>query len=225
MEEKSNSRQQWEKLKGQPFTEKLSYIFEYYGIYIGIGALVLVIIVVMFLTAGSSGKQHIVSGVLFNLNYEGSPAPIGDLICEKCGYDKEKCDAEFTTITLSDDDPAALYDQQEAVYARIVSGDLDFLCGEFILMENYLSKEKLDDCDVLILTEIFTPELIAKLDAAGRVLYYDTDFTGRVPFLIDISESYITEALDVKTKNYYMGFGCTTKRKKELTAMVEELVK
>ena len=221
--EKSNERVQWEKLKGEPLSVKIKYIFEYYGFVIGIAAFVVFLgVFAMFFSGG--GNSYALSGIVFDVSFEGNSNEINKKLCKELGLNPTYYVTEFYPILLDGSDPAVVYDEQEALYARIASGDVDFLVGREGYLMQYVDPEKLIECDILMLDELLPADLIQRLDEAGRVLYADTEFAGKAPFMIDISHSFITDDLQIDMDGLYLTFACKTARGKALTTLCELLL-
>lgn len=224
MEEKSNSRIQWEKLKGQPFSEKLRYVLEYYGIWVGAVAFIILLGFFALIFSADKGRPNLASGIIFDIDATDENHAVSDPVCEILDKDPDGYQIEFYPIMFGQDDPVQTYDEQEAIFARITAGDLDFFVGTSQMLLTYMDASSPDYCSIYMLDEVLPDEILDALTEQGRVYEAHTNFRGDAPFLVNISDSYISEGLGVKKENLYLAWVSTSKKTDVFRAMCELLI-
>ncbi|MCR5502915.1 MAG: hypothetical protein K6F53_07890 [Lachnospiraceae bacterium] len=158
-----DSRFQWRKMKGKPFSEKLSYFFAYYGIATAaviVGILLLVSLIRTFL----SQKEYGFYAMLVNSAGISSEAVESDF-ASYASIDTEKYDCVIDTsarLSLNGMGGESDLSTSTKIVANVQSGDLDFLALDsenfktyamteiFMDLRNVLSKEELRSYEGLI---------------------------------------------------------------------------
>lgn len=224
MEEKSNSRLQWDKLKDQPFSEKLRYILGYYGIWIGVAAFIVFLGIFAIFLGGEKGNKRLAYGIIFNHDVSDSRGEINSAVCQWLDKKPEDYEIEFYPYLFEDEDPVKIYDEQEAIFARILAGDLDFMVGNPSSLLAYIDENDEDYCNLCMLDEILPEDLLKELEDRGRLVRTDTAFKGKVCFLVNIADSYISRGLDVSAGDLCLAFVVNGKHQDALIAMCQLLI-
>lgn len=167
-------KEQWSRLKGKPFREKLGYFWYYYKFHT-LGTLFSILCIVMFVIAyRQSSKEPSIYVALINSNYVSvAETPLMDDFVESRSIDTKAHPARFDiSISMTDGlaDNGSVANSQKLM-ALFKGHTVDVLVADQWVIEEYASLSAF--CD---LKELLPDELYAQIEDK---LFYYTDENGK----------------------------------------------
>ena len=198
-------RDQWKKLKGGPLKDKIAYIWEYYHIHIIVGIAFIVFAYSMISSIIYNSIPNVVDGEFLTAEMiESDQEPLKLVLCEKLGYEPKKYHIDIASTAVSND-VSQVYTLQQKIIARIAAQDLDFIAAPEAYFSMFMSTDDPDGSAFADLRDILSADTIARLDAAGRLLYFENEYSDPYPYLIDITDCEFYDYFKLFTTDCYMG--------------------
>ena len=216
------AKDQWAKLKGAPFKDKVQYIAQYYGLAIGVTLFLIILAISLTKTIIYNSVPNVIAGEFYTepINEE----VYEDLklkLCNALGYDPKKYHIDLSTNLADANNTEQVYYQYQKLMARIAAKDLDFIQGIDTTFAPYISAENPDDCAFYDLRNILSAETLARLEAEGRLVAIETDYAGSLPYAIDITGSELYNTLRCLTDRCLIGFPITAPHLEALEPLCE----
>lgn len=215
-------KEQWAKLKGAPLKDKIQYILTYYGIAIAI-------VIALILIAISVTKSIIYNSVPVVIAGEFRTEPVDEAgfeplkedLCTALGLNPDDYHIDLTSSLTDNNNMEQVYMMAQKFIARVAAGDLDFLQGNRQTFDQYMSDTEEDDCAFADLRNVLSAETLNRLDQDGRLIYMDTTFAGRMPYLIDMTGSELYTRLGCYTDESLIGLVVSAKNTEAFEALCE----
>lgn len=220
------ARAQWAKMKDAPMKDKIQYIIQYYGIAIVLSLIGIWMVVSLVRNIIYNSIPIILAGEFYSysITADGGDEEIKLKLCEKMGYEEKDYHIDLSGMAFATDNPEQAMSQMQKIMARMSAGDLDFLVGTNDFMNGYMyNGENQDEPDYPFedLSTLLPSDLFKKLDADGRIVYYDAA-AGQIPYGVDLTSSYITRTLKIPDEvPNIAAFVVTGKNQEAFAAMLE----
>lgn len=214
-------RDQWKKMKGASFKEKITYIWEYYHIHIIVTVAVIVFAYSMISSILYNRIPNVVSGEFYTP--EMITNELEDLkvtLCEDLGYDPKDYHIDITSSAASSD-PQQLIALQQKLIARIAAQDIDFLGAPEAYFSLFMNPEEADSSAFVDLRTIVSEETLARLEEEGRVRYFESEYTDPFPYLIDITNSEFYSILGMFSSDCLIGVTVNAPHPEGLNALLK----
>jgi len=197
-DDQTGAKEEWAKLKDATLKQKLQYLIEYYGL-----AALVVLAVIIFLATYipaciRNSRPNVISGEF--LMVEPSEEGIEELrllMCENLGEDPEKIGISISNKLIDTEDISQLSTMSELIVARIMAKDVDFYYGPLDLLAGYINTEDYDGNYFASLYDFLPEDLVATLEAQGRLLYLQMADGTSFPYLINPNGSRLMDMLDL----------------------------
>ncbi|MBQ6551620.1 MAG: hypothetical protein IJL78_09455 [Lachnospiraceae bacterium] len=214
-------KDQWNKLKGAPLKDKISYIWEYYHIHIIIAVALIVFAVSMIRSIIYNSIPNVVDGefLMAEMLEDDTQEELKEILCEKLGYEAKKYHIDLSSTALSSN-AQEVYTLVQKVIARIAAQDLDFIAAPEAYFSMFMSPEDEDSSAFADLRTVLSEETVARLEAAGRLRYFENDYTDPYPYLIDITDCEFYRYLGFFSTECYMGITVNAPHPEALEAIL-----
>ena len=215
-------RDQFRSLNGQPFSKKVEHFFTYYwrltlGIIIGIIAIVAIISSIIY-----NSVPKIIQGVTFpHTIADSAPETLKQALADEMGVDASKYHIDMSAMVVDNASTEQIYAASQAILARIMGNDLDFLCADLVTFTGMVSKDSEDNNVLYNLKELLDAETYAALDKAGRIVTVETTYAGTYPCLVDVQNTRLSELLELSGTENYIGIIINTKRPDAARALIK----
>lgn len=211
--EGSNSRRQWQKLKGAPLKDKVRYIVQYYGIPIVAVVAIVIFAVSMTRTIIRNSVPMIISiesynGAIADDAGEALMAKIAPLL--EADPAKYQIEVNGTPVDAANVQEAITVSQK--VVARIAARDLDCIIANKIFLSSYMGADDPDNRAFFDLREVLSDEMYQRLVSEDRVVMLSTSDGEEVPYAILLDGTDLAETIGLLGKENYLSFVVTTKR-------------
>ena len=199
----TGAKEEWAKMKGQPLKKKLSYLWEYYGL-TALAVLAAIIFLVSFVPSCiENRKPNVISGeFIFGELSDDGIEDLRLLLCEKMEKNPKRTNINVFSRMVDSEDVQQLSALREIIMAKIMAKEVDFFFANEDTLEAYMDPTDYEGCSFADLHAFLSDDLIAELESQGRVLYYTLDDGTSFPYLIDPSNSRLTEILELKGTGY-----------------------
>ncbi|MBR6321905.1 MAG: hypothetical protein IKR59_03465 [Lachnospiraceae bacterium] len=219
--EGSNSKKQWQKLKGAPLSEKIKYIATYYGIPIIAGIAIIVFAVSMTRSIIYNSIPKIIALECYSgYGADNAEDNLMQAMSEKLGVDPSKYHIEVAFSGASTTDVQQAYTLSQKIIARIAAGDLDACIGRPELLGAYMNPESIADGAFYDLRKLLSADLVSRLEADGRLVYYEIDGEN-IPYAIDVDGSHLEELIGVFNSGDILAFVVSSKNVDGQKALAE----
>ena len=220
--EKSNLKVQWEKVKQGTLQQKFDWFVTYFGLYtlLALGAVALV----LFLTLSSCGKKpSVIRGMFLDrIPTEEAGDALKKTLCASLNVDEAKYGIELYGQYPEQPGTVNQYEQQEALFARVSAGELDFICGTEALFSYYYSDSAPSASVFAPLPDLLPDELLKDLQDAGRLVYRNPNAAAPVPYFVNIGGTALAEQLHIKEDDYLLALAVTAKNQDAVVLMLTE---
>ena len=212
---------QWEKLKGEPLKVKLDYIITYYGIMILAGAAIIALAVSLTVSIIRNNIPRVIAGEVLTMEISSfEPDDLKEVLCEKLGLDADDYEIDLTTSYISTSDYEQYYVQYQKIMAQIAAGDTDFFISTTSFMDQFMDPEDSSAGAFKDLSEVLPEDLFEKLEADGRILYYEgDDFT--FPYAVNVNDSYLADFLMLPTTENSCFFSVNASHEEAFVEMIK----
>ncbi len=191
-------RDQWNKLKGAPLKDKLSYIWEYYHIHIIVVVSVIVFAYSMISSIIYNSVPNVVSGEFYSGELmKDDLEELKVTLCEKLGYNPKKYHIDISSTAAAAGDASQIYTLQQKLIARIAAQDLDFLAAPEAYYALFMSEDDPENNAFADLRTVIPEDTLARLEAEGRVRYFENNYSEAFPYLIDLTNSELYSYLEL----------------------------
>lgn len=219
--EGSNSKKQWDKLKGAPLKDKVKYIAQYYGIAIIAIVAFIVFAVSMTRTIIYNSIPKIISLEAYSgFGADDAEDNLMKVLSEKLGVDPKKYHIEVAFSGASTTDVQQAYTLAQKIIARIAAADLDVCIGREELLMSYMNGESAEDGAFYNLQTLLPADLYSRLEADDRIVYYDASY-GKVPYAIKVDGSHLEELIGTFNEGDIMTFVVSSKVPESQKAVAE----
>lgn len=219
--EGSNSKKQWDKLKGAPLKDKVKYIAQYYGI-----AIIAVIAGIIFIVSMVRTIIYNSVPVIISVEcYSGVVAEdAGDRLMEKIAplleADPSKYHIEVSASLIEGGDMQQAYTLSQKIFARIAAADLDCCIGAESLLYSYMDKEDPEENAFRNLKDLLPEDLYARLLSENRIVFLSPE-TEDWPYGIDISNTDLAETIGLSGEGHVLSFVVSTTRPEAQEALTK----
>ena len=203
-DDQKGPKDEWAKLKKEPLKVKLQWLFQYYGLTAAVVLISIGILVSIAVTIIINRMPRVVVGEFFSEPADVSVnESVKEELCAKLGYEPNKYRIDISTMTgafASEDAPL----QTQRLIARVNALDIDFVVANEKLFKDYTDPNDPVNCLFYDLRELLPKETLKALDAAGRLVYIETN-EGPVPFYIDINGTRFYELYKLTSGQAFFG--------------------
>ncbi len=214
-------KDQWRKLKGAPFKDKIAYIWEYYHIHIIVIISVVVFAVSMIHSIIYNSIPNVVQGEFYSEEIlKEDMDDLKEILCEKLGYDPKKYHIEISS-SVAMPDAQQIYTLQQKLIARIAAQDLDFLAAPEAYYSLFMSEDDPDSNAFADLRTFVSEENMARLEAEGRIRYFENNYGEPFPYLIDLTDSELYRYFGLFFNDCYMAVTVNAPHPDGLNALLE----
>ena len=214
-------RDQWNKLKGAPLKDKLAYIWEYYHIHIIVVVSVVAFAVSMISSIIYNSIPNVVQGEFYSEELlRDDLDELKEILCEKLGYDPKKYHIEISSAVAMSD-AQQIYTLQQKLIARIAAQDLDFLAAPEAYYSLFMNEDDPDGSAFADLRDFVSEENMARLEAEGRIIYFENNYGEAFPYLIDITDSELYRYFGLFSTDCKLGVTVNAPHKDGLNALLE----
>ncbi len=176
---------QKEKMKDQPFIEKLKWFIYYYKIHIGLTVFLIIAVISTASTVIEGMKERTISVSLVNARYfDSSESSLLTDYCISRNIDTKEHPASLDLSMLTEQgatDNVSLATSQKLT-AYIQTGDIDILIGNKWLIDDYARLGSFDDIQKTLPPDLYT---LVK----DSLVYYTYEDLGKVAIAIDLSKN------------------------------------
>ena len=193
--EGSNSKRQWDKLKGAPLKDKIRYIVMYYGIAIAaiIGA---IIFVVYFVKSVRDNSIPLVVSVetYSSMLDENAEDAVMEKICPILGVNPDDYRIQVTSSLVDESDFQQVYALNQKIFARIATGDLDCMITNEPMLLSHMSMDQPESRAFYDLRGFIPDDLYNRLLEEGKIVFLNAP-DSECPYGINLTGTDLYDTL------------------------------
>ncbi len=217
--EGSNSKKQWDKLKGAPMKDKVKYIAQYYGI-----AILAVVVGIVFIVS-------LVRSIIYNsipniISVEAYSSVLSedveDVMLEKLStalqVDPSDYHIAFTSSLVSEGDIQQAYMQSQKIFARVAAGDIDAIIGKESLLISFMSVDDPESCAFSDVRTYLSDEMYERLLQEDKIVFLK-GAKEELPYAVDLTGTDLAETIGLFGEGNLLAYVVTSKNADALRAL------
>lgn len=215
-------RDQFRSLDGQPFRKKVEHFFTYYS------RLTIAILVGLFVIGSLIGtiiynsRPMLITGAFYpGTISENGDALLKTAVAEKLGVNESKYRSEIASYVVDQESAEQVQAVNQAIIAGIMGKSLDFLVMTKDQFAGLMDKDDPDSCVMADLSDFLPEETYKRLLSEDRILTYETNFSGEIPYLIKVDDSELSDMVELTGKDNYLGIIVNTPRQEAVSALTD----